>query len=501
MKYINKKIEILSKIFGGRHFWIFFVALIMLLNIVVVIKLEKPRYGYDEIIVTEISNQPMPKLLDTIKAEPHPPGFYLLLKLLPTNDPIKTRIGIASIGTCLMLLAILVGKKLDVLKKYNLNVGILLLMISPFWIQHMTTIKQEAITIPFMLLNFIFLIKYFEKKQFKYLLSAHVTFLVLFLFGYINALACFVCLCLVTLHKKSKKELYTLLIVVLFLNIYLLLGGYEQFKENLTRFGWQKNQYASLLALLKVSVGGNLPGIKSLHLSDFLVMGSIILLYMRVKTLDKNNVVEKKALKFSILYLLFGIYVTGIAKPRYISGIVIILFLLIGQEITKIKIKNKVIPIAFLSVYMLNGTGHFIWYTKNIQSYEIQTNKVEAISESKKLGLISNHPLDALVRKKYYIKAPRITPINPFEPYNSLEITRENLSRDGHFEDKTTKEIVENLKSSGFEDFVYIETGFTENYHDSNGKVMEVLNKQCLEKDLGEWKKHYLILFEKCKFN
>ena len=501
MKRTNKKIENLTILFGNKYLWIFFVNLIMLLSIVVVIKLEKPGYWYDEIIVTEISKQPVLELLDTIKAEPHPPGFYLLLKLLPTDNPINTRIIIASTGTLLMVLGILVGGKLGVLKKHNLNAGIILLVLSPFWIQQVTTIKQDVITTPLMLLNFIVLIKYSERKQFKYLLLAYIVFFILFFFGYINALVCFSCLCLVSLRKKSNKEFYIFFIVVLFLSAYLLLGGYTQFKENFSRFGWQENQYASLLALLKVSVGGRLPGIKSFFLSDFFVAGGIVLLYMRVKTLGKDNTVEKKALKFSVLYLLFGMLIAGIAKSRYISGVIIILFLLIGQEITKIKIKNKVVPMALLSIYMFNSVGNFLRYTKTIQSYEIQTNKIKTISGSKKLGLISNHPLDALVRKKYYIKDPRITPINPFEPYNSLEITRENLSRDGHFEDKTTKKVAENLKSSGFEDFVYIETSFTENYYDSNGKVMEVLNKQCSEKDLGEWKKYYLILFEKCKFN
>src|SRR5690349_17234814 len=37
-------------------------------------------YNYDEYLLTEISKEPLPIMLDTIRFEPHPIGFYLLLK-------------------------------------------------------------------------------------------------------------------------------------------------------------------------------------------------------------------------------------------------------------------------------------------------------------------------------------------------------------------------------------------------------------------------------------
>jgi len=75
-------------------------------------------YTYDEIVVTEISKQPTPLLFKTIVSEPHPPGFYLILK--PFSElPDKTlKIIISFINFFISLLALLYFQNSKLFKKY-----------------------------------------------------------------------------------------------------------------------------------------------------------------------------------------------------------------------------------------------------------------------------------------------------------------------------------------------------------------------------------------------
>ncbi len=118
-----------KKFFYIDKFLHLFPIFVLILSFSIKITLYKvfgTEYWYDEIITTEIGKQSLPVLLDTIKAEPHPPGFYIFLKIFPVENMSKTRFLLVSLSYLLISLITIWGYKVQVLTKYKLSWGLAL---------------------------------------------------------------------------------------------------------------------------------------------------------------------------------------------------------------------------------------------------------------------------------------------------------------------------------------------------------------------------------------
>src|SRR5690606_23436487 len=88
------------------------------------LNIKTPRtLNYDETIITHISRQPVKQLSNTIQAEPHPPGYYLFLSLLPTADIFATRLINTIVSHFIFFIGLIIAYKTRVVQKFNLTWG------------------------------------------------------------------------------------------------------------------------------------------------------------------------------------------------------------------------------------------------------------------------------------------------------------------------------------------------------------------------------------------
>ena len=122
-------------------------------------------YWYDETILISVSTQGFFEILDTLKAEPHPIGLFLFLKLLPLNNIFITRVIITGTSCILTILALIYAYKTDLVKEYKLSVGLALFFASKTFYHITTYTKVEPLAFPFLLLSLFFLLNIFKSLQ------------------------------------------------------------------------------------------------------------------------------------------------------------------------------------------------------------------------------------------------------------------------------------------------------------------------------------------------
>src|SRR3989344_8893322 len=125
-----------------------FVILLSLFAVRLISNLkETVHFGYDEAVVYEISKLSVSELIDTVQAEPHPPGFYLLVKTLAGFGKNNLRLLLTSFGTFLTFASLVIAHKNNLLEKYKFTLGISLFLGTSGFISVLSTLKQDIISL------------------------------------------------------------------------------------------------------------------------------------------------------------------------------------------------------------------------------------------------------------------------------------------------------------------------------------------------------------------
>lgn len=461
-------------------------------------------YWYDEIITTEISKQPLNQLFETIKAEPHPPLFYLMLKLLPVDNQALTRLTITLISFVLMIFTIFYGIRSGVIERHRLKLGIILFLSSPFWYEVATGVKQDSITVPIFILAILVSLNYLTKSNKSSLWLLALTSLVTLGFGYITFAKVFILLITIAIIKPSQKFLapITLLLFVAF--AYFFVYGQDQFANNLGRFSWQQDQYRSLISSFTKAVGGYLNTKDFIFIADGFFIASLFLISKYKKSKADNLML---AVYFGITVLYY--FVFGVARTRYIPEVFVLYFAFVGWGLSDIVSQsgskiNSVIGIACI-FYFLNGLMNFYRTNESFISYKIQNQTIGNLVGEHKTGIIDRHPIESFIRKQGYFRDNlNAIPISPFRPLKQDKyITNELLSLDGNFVPLPQLQILENLKATEINRFIYIVTdtvfwGDFKLYYDPNQDVLKVLDRYCPKKDLRFLQYKFIVIFDGC---
>ncbi len=193
-----------------------FLLLIFLIRIPVAL-LPSGTNWFDEVVVTSISKLDLRSFLEIIRYEPHPPGFYLFLKIFLFNDIIQYRLLGLFVGFFLTYLSLNYADKKGLLKNQGLFFGILLFLSSYTYLLITNAAKQDTISLPLLMLHFFVSVNITKShrggaKGFDYMLLVLVSTILLFT-GYIAYAFSIINLLVCIFKSKDKRIIFYLLAV------------------------------------------------------------------------------------------------------------------------------------------------------------------------------------------------------------------------------------------------------------------------------------------------
>jgi len=465
----------------------FLVLFTGFLGRLLVIYVVKENYWYDEIIVTQISTQSIKLLLDTIKAEPHPPGYYLLLKMITALDPIIVKLLTTTASFLISLLALLYARSKKIISHFNLSLGLAWFFASFSFFSISKDVKHDSITFPvFLLFIFLILCLIKEKKNFKAkeIVISHALVLFMLFFGYIYYLQSLVILLIVSIYYTKKRlPKYLLIFQIVTLAVYIKLFAFDQIVINVGRFSWFGENYNSLL----ISITQHLTGITIANFwTDFqliLFFGSITLVLFQ-KPKFVNLFLHNTLLLITILIIIVTYSVGLFSRVRYVSFLFLLLSVLAGWGIYSFKRKYKLLYYYFTALFIVYPLIHS-YNAIRLSKIKNTTYSEEILASSdNNIGYLEDHPLAPYITKlsiKQHDK--RLVPIsitNPelFKDKNAID--RSILALDGYYKNTTTDDLKKLFKKQNINDYVYIlKFQQRQSYYDPKRLVLQTLNDSC----------------------
>lgn len=489
MKLVKK--IILSWIYKYLPFIILFLVLLMQ---VLILTAVKPFYTYDETILVTISRQPLALLFNTLLAEPHPPGLYLLLKLLPTTDIFLTHLTGMVLNVLLLSIALIYGYKSKVMESYDLVPGVSLVFTTVAFFLINSNIKQEFITLPLLMLAFFIMLNAFLKpahnRFFTFTILCGLS-LIIFCFGYIfYAISMLCCLAVLVSMPFKKGYIVPLAVQASCIALYGWFFGFHQLLINTGRFNWFDNNFNSFFRTLSIFVTGAVYYNVWADIIVVLLMG-----FLGVLVYHYAHMPKKKKLMIGITALsaasLIALYYFGhfFVRPRYVFPLFFLFFLLVGWGIRCLAYYIEITIGFTLALLITNGFVFYASMTSRPTINDLIATKLEEISNDapNRIGLLDEHPLFPYVFKINHPELKKIVPLNIFMPdtvFDYTTLTQDQIASDGKFKQLTDKDYRELLKRTGLTDFAYIMLREERpSYYDPHRDILSILTTSCELKD------------------
>jgi hypothetical protein len=497
-----------------NHSWVEFLPLtILLLGFllrVLFIFFFNTVYVYDEVVVTEISKQPIDILLKTIKAEPHPPGFYLFLKLFSERPDKLVKIIIATTSFVLSLAAVVYVQKTKLLNRYKLSLGLSFLFGSFTFMSVSTTIKQDAISVPlflFFLATALYLLSKRTKKNMRHLVLANILLFTLLSVGYVLYLQALVIIAAVTFSlKKNKISVLLLAIQFSILALFLKFWWLEQISTNQSRFTWFSENYNSFVQ----SFGAHLIGFKPvIFFADIIIITAIgLVLFFSYKTL---RALPKIDLRFTVLCLIVLLIIISyttesFVRTRYTFTLFALISFGVGWALEELTVRKKVFLVILVPFLLFGLSGFYIAQIQSSKEIDRRIEIYKELSEKGAYGAIdTNGGLFSQVAKIKYLVGENIVPINIYYPKlysNKQGIDYEMLAKEGHRPLELHGDIVKTLLSENrLENFIYVvDKKDKRAYVDGDLIILNTLQKNCVPGEVYNTAASTIFTYENCIF-
>lgn len=436
------------------------IGLFLLLSLsikIFLLSFLKFNYWYDEIIVTEISKQSLPQLLYTIQAEPHPPGFYLLLKLFPVNNPIITKSILTIICYSLILATLSYASFQGLISRYKLSLGLIIFFCSYTFQTITSDVKQNAISFPLTLLALISLTATLQhtKKQTVNTILINSTLSALLFFNYINYLICFTGLILIFIFKKTRLLLITTGIQSTIALGTFLLFIHKQIILNSGRFSWVNEFYTDPLNTLSVHLSGS-------YINNLMAQLVLIIFFALISIgLTQNKTVSKKTrATLSLLTLLLitvSVFTNISVRSRYITIPLLFLSIQAGWGLSSLpKSLRNLFPVLFFSLGLLSYTNERLLFQQN---YNTIIQAIDSLPKNKQSSLLIDENIFPLAFKLHYLPSlNNIYPTNFFHPQaleSSSTITQSLLTLQNH-NLTNLDETAQLLNQSAYDNYIYL---------------------------------------------
>jgi hypothetical protein len=481
-------------------------------------------YNFDEYVVTIVGLQDFSQFWDTLHSEPHPPGFYLLIKFMSQlfAPPLSLKLAFKTLTTSLYLISLLYFlRQKDTLRKLNLEWGIVLVLLAGNFLTMMSNLKQDIISAPLYLLLFFMALTQVVSKQysFKKELSIALLLTTLFFIGYLNYFfgLLWVLSCRAINYKEvlgSLKQSWKSKVPIWFahfsvITVYLWMFGIEQWQINQTRFTWVSHQSNSLLHSFSLHLSLLVPGE---ILSDICLISILFLISFALYKREQLFKMHDEALKrvFFLfcaaagLLLLICYFGKFFSQTRYAFPLFIILSILAGWGITLFK--KKVVILAILLFLLGIKTAVYSIANEMINAgFIAMMENIAAHTKEKKYGFVSSSPSGALYFKlQFFRDNPNIVPINPSYPrlYDINTFGRDQLLYIDVVMQQPLDHTKQIFKEYGLTDFMYLNF-HDQLYHDPEEKVMNVLAQSCVFDSIEPVKYTNLRIyyFSECRFD
>lgn len=501
--------KVVSKL--NIHFFTLTLFVLCFLSGILAALFTDKLYIYDEFIVYTISQQPLAQLFDTLVAEPHPPGFYLLLKLLPLATPPQLiRVFISSISHLILLVAILFNFKHKILAHFKAEYGFLLLFSSVSMAQILNTVKQDALSIPLLLLLVIFILHRLKQQKTSLGFIPLLTLLSIALFGYITfAIGLTFTLGFYSwqfFRKKLTKEpfVFAALLAVI-ISVYVVLFGGQQYLANQHRFAWAEDYRSSIVYNLSLFLTFLDPSsfITDLSMGMFLFLCILSMVAVEKKIIPQNWLYL--SVTFMAGYLILSYAANLLVRTRYMIPLYIFACALAGWGVLflekKLRFKVGVIIVLFFfvisrSFYLLNYFHEIRWELESITAIESQL----AQHPDTTFGLLSQSSYAHYTMKlKFFADNPAVMAIHPLFPgilSDSHTIEKKHLLLDGYILGLDDQELLNNnLQQTGLHHFLFMQNAsLPGTYFDEKRNLFTVLSLHCTT----EIQHPYLFIFRNC---
>lgn len=467
-------------------------------------------YRFDEIVVTTISKQKIPSLLNTIKAEPHPPGFYFILKLFPVENTYVTKTLLMSVSYLLVFISLLWGYKKGVISNYSLPLGIALFLCSFTFLEITSQVKQESISFPILLFHFFVILVLVQKRsklQNGALILVNILTTTILLLGYIYYFAALLSLTIaVVVLRKYRLPAILLFFQIIILVFYFYLWGSKQLLLNTGRFTWLTDHYNSFVYALESHLVGNQPIGFVRDIVSLLFVTLIIFSYKWIyRKKGKEKVVYFSFILILAIILAFSYLVRVHTTIRFSSVSFFLMSIIAGWGLIYLS-KVKKVVLLVLIIFFAASFSFFIKHDINIR---ILRNKIAYFlkqeSQNDKFGFLDEHPMFPLVFKLVYKDQVNIVPLNAFFPNvfkNKDTIERQHLMLDGKTYSLTFLELKKLLGKNELTNFLYIFRIHEKTvYFDPERLTLRVLDSSCSDREIIPLDYRMLLfVFKNCAF-
>jgi hypothetical protein len=350
------------------------------------------EYWEDEVAVLEVSKVPMPDLINVVRTESHPLGFFLFLDIFSQMRHIDLKISVTILSYTIILLGLLYLYSRKPTLASNLASGLSIFISSFAFLLFTSDVRPEIIALPVLIVFFILLLEmlfdYHEQKVVKnsQIWKLHVLLLILLLFGnYLYYAMCFaVIICLSICFYKYRGVKVALFIHLLLGSIYFWLIMHHQMYAATYQFNWLDNFYNNALRTVSFNlIGNNLVN----WWSDLL-----IILYMLGIWFGLRNVVDSKQpyqigfIVTAVVVLVFSFSFQLFSSQRYTVPLFLVGSLLAGFAAKRIIEEKLIFILLIISITFFNLSLYA--NRKTINDLTTIVNKMTNYASSSMFGYI-----------------------------------------------------------------------------------------------------------------
>ena len=463
-----------------KHNKILFLEILIVLSFTILEVLyfyHHPIIDHDEIIGINIGMQPWEMFFKTISTEPHPIGYFLILKALSLFEISTIRSLLAISGNLIIIISLVIGNHYKTWDKNKLSAGVLLFLSSFVYLHSTTRIKPDTLSLPLFILFITLYLIYKELKlkrsgilNWMALVTIAIMMLNLRTFVFVGIVWGYEIISLIKVQGLKSLELRRILIRMILVSsimvIYMGLFGAQQFVNNKFRMSWINPSENKLSNNIIIDIFPYAKFyLRIIGYSEFLYVFLIVIILREIKlTKDsRESGINKDILYITIISIVSG-YVTKsfIEQPRYAAPAIFLILLLLSKYLSKIDLRIFVVMVL-VNVFL--ATRGFIYYTSMIENnygYLVKTlSKFSELEDTPMVWITDAYPaaavyLSHLSSHSSISRLDNITTVNEsvgkgglrYINYNVLEM---NKNAHGYYWNRWGK----------YKFLVYLETMFT----------------------------------------
>ena len=473
------------------------------------LNLIAPRaYNYDEIIVSFISRQETKHLLRTVKAEPHPPGYYFYLKAIPTTNTLQARI-ISLTATYFFLLAVVFAFRKKLVDYPWLSYGLSIYFSSYTFSRLSQLLKQDSVTMPLFIFLFLLLVKHkTDSKTSKYLFPLiHATVACLLGFGYISYVYGFFLVTIYSLWRRPKFWLQLLLLQLLLVFGYGYSYGYEQLQNNVNRLSWVQETLNSPYAAISSHITGE---INASLVGDIYSMFFVTMMFLGlsrvVRISEKTKSLFKKRWEILVVLAIMSVgFIDELhffGQLRYIALFLFFASIFVGIGFASLRIKSQLKVLILIFFVAISSLKSYTQHFETNHGYEQITKILSIFSEQ--TGYIADQPLTNVITLQYSHN-PKVIPVSLNAPNllaSSNTIEKEHLLLDVPNTATSSAQIEPLLASNNLDNYIYHMNNHLMATYNPNRALLGVFLEDCQkQRILEEDSASTIFLFEDCNFS